>query len=150
MLQEGLVTNNIGTSVPEIPKTNTTPVFTVVVLADNILHNLGLNVSVAGSIRATGKTNEDLGILAAGTVAQDGLPLAVVEGVEGVAGENAAGVAARVVVELDEEGVEMGFLDHLAHLEEERVGWAFRGTSDEQAGVELAEALDHSDVGVVV
>lgn len=150
MVEEALAINDVVDGVVEVPQANTTPERAVGELADNLLDPLRTDVTVAGSAGGGRDTDKDLRVAILFAAAKDGFPLAVVEGVQGVAGQKALGVTARVVVELDEESVKVGLRDHLLHLEEERVDRAFRGSGDEQAGVELTEALDHGNVRVVV
>lgn len=90
------------------------------------------------------KTNVQLSRLALGAVGNNGLPVVVVESIEGRVVNN--GITRRVVVELDEKLVKGGVLDQVLHGKVLRVGRALGGSSHNQRRVKSTENLNHLDV----
>lgn len=131
----------------QVPERNTTKAGALSVLADNVLERLVTDMG--GVLGVGGKTNVELGVLAVLTSGNGLLPLIVVEVllVGSVAGNQ---VAAGVVVELDEEGVKVCLLNHLAHVKVLLRQGALRSARDENARVESTESLDHGNPGAVV
>lgn len=117
--------------------------------ADEVLELNGGDVSGAGGAEAGRNTDVDLGVLALGAGGNDALPLIVVELVPADVGV-VDGVAAGVVVELNEEGVKGSLLDEVLHDKVGVVGGALRGTGDDDAGLENSESVDEGDPGDVV
>ncbi len=112
----------------------------------------GGHVAVLRAARGSGRdADKELGVLALVARGDDVLPLVVVEvvlAVEGIVADDQ--IAADIVVELDEEGVELGLLDHLLHGKVRVRGRALGRTGDDDALVEGAELVGHGDPGLVV
>lgn len=147
MLVVVLAADDVGVSERDVPKGDATERGTLGNLADGALERAGQDVAVGGVGRHTDK---QLGVLALVTGGNDVLPLVVVEAVVLMNRTALDQLASLVVVELDEEGVKLGLLDHLRHGEPLRGGRALRGTGDEHVLVEGAEALNHGNVWLVV
>ena len=95
-----------------------------------------------------GEADEEFGVLALVALGDGGFPVVVVEVVAGGVADDQ--VAADVVVELDEDGVEFGLLDHFFEVVVGVCEGALGRGGDEDVGIAEAELLDHGDVGFVV
>lgn len=131
----------------DVPDTDTTKGNLVLVLVDQGCNLTGSEVARASGILASRDTNEDLGILARRRL-QVGDP-----GVEVVVINT---MAARVVIELDEERVELALLDDGLHLKPLVAQGALRGRRQKEAlagllGDQVTQPPDHGDIaGLVV
>lgn len=125
-----------------IPERETTEVALALEVADDVLGLLRGHVALAAGGGRGEHAEVQLGVLALAGAADDIEPGIVVDGVRGL--------AAGIVVELDEEGVELGGLDELAHLEPLLGGRALRSGRDVVPGVQLAESVDEADPGLLV
>jgi hypothetical protein len=111
------------------------------------------DVAAAGALVGgiAGKTDEELGSRTSGAL-DEALPGVEVVALGSIVAPDV--VAARVVVELDEEEVELGLGDHLVHIEELRVKWALRCAGDDLAATSAgdlgAQLVDEGDVSGLV
>ena len=132
----------------EVPEGHTTPAGELTGGADEGVEVLGLDVAGAAirvnGGRASRETEEELGVLALGAVLNDLDPIEVVDAIVRVE------LALRVVVELDEQGIELSLIDQVGEVEVTVVGGALRSSRDEERWVQLTEGLDHGNVATVV
>lgn len=119
---------------------------TLGVEADDATELVGGDVSRGANVG--GQADEEFGVFALVALSDGGFPVVVVEVVAGVVANNQ--VAAYVVVELDEDGVEFGLLDHFFEVVVGVCEGALGGGGDEDVGVAEAELFDHGDVWFVV
>lgn len=136
MLIKVLAVHNVGPPAAQVPQRDAAEARIVLVPADQVLHLLGPDVAGPGGGGAGGQADEELRVpadVAGGGGVEEVGPGVVVEAVPGQ--EARDGVAAGVVVELDEEEVNGRAEDEVAEVEVEQVGGALRRGGDELRGV---------------
>lgn len=106
---ERLTIDLIDGATGSIPDRNTSKVRLALVLADQVLDCGRRSITVPAGLDAGEDTNVELRVLALGSLRNDRLPVVVVGGV--------GDLATRVVIELNEQGVELGVVDELLELE---------------------------------
>jgi hypothetical protein len=136
--------DDVLSTTSKVPERDTTPAREVAGIADQSGNVAWLDISGAGGGHARRETEEELGVLALLAVLNDIDPGEVVEASLGVE------LALFVVVELNKEGVEFGFVDEVLEVEPSITSGTLGSSSDEKRGVELTEGLDHGNVAAVV
>ena len=119
-----------------LPDGHATKALVVLVLAEQVLRVVVRQVALPGRLLVAGQADKQQRLLALGRGAEVRDPVVVVE-------VGVGGLAARVVVELDEEGVEGSVADDALHLEPLVAQGALGRGRDEDARVVGADLLDH-------
>jgi hypothetical protein len=149
MLVVGLAVLKTLHGTGEIPQRDTAECLLALDVADELLECGRGDVAIASSLGACRETDKKLSVLGLVALGDQGCPGIVVEDLEGP-GDVVDGVAAGIVVELDEESVVWGLLDKLLHVEVLVASRALRRSSQEQGAIKLTEPLSHADVRRVV